>query len=293
MNDEMNEEIPSGIPGDRRISCIASLARFVALGGLFAALVVFGASHTTKAQGQQKSQAAPAATPHLEGDWVRTDLTGSGDFGGLTNKFEKAELTPEGTAMAAGGGRGGARGVAFTENRVHAVGEPYIVVDQPCGGVSGFGGGSSGINPDSDAIHIIEQKDEVLITPERGGSRRIYLDGRAQPDLSLWTPTAGGHSVGHYEDGVLMADTVGLTRGMVPGGGYRTPETHLAERFEVSPDGQHLTIKYTYSDPKIYVKPHSYEYTFDRLPAGSYAFDEWCDASDPIERQSIVPPPQQ
>ena len=43
---------------------------------------------------------------------------------------------------------------------------------------------------------------------------------------------------------------------------------------------------------EIYQKPHSYRYVFDRLPPGSYAFEDWCDASDPIERQSIVPPPQ-
>jgi hypothetical protein len=66
----------------------------------------------------------------------------------------------------------------------------------------------------------------------------------------------------------------------------------LTEHFEVSPDGQHLTIKYRWEDPKLYQKAHEYQYTFDRLPEGSYAFEEWCDASDPLERQSIVPPKQ-
>lgn len=288
----MMDEMTGGIPGSRRISYIAAARRLVALGSLFAAVFIFGAGSIDKVQAQQ-GQAASPANHHVEGDWVRTDLTGSGDFGGLTNGFEKAQLTPEGTAMASGG-RGGPRGAAFTENRVHAVGDPYIVVDQPCGGGGGgFVGGALGVNPDSGAIHIIEQKDEVIIAPERGGSRRIYMDGRTHPDLSRWTPTPSGHAVGHYEDGVLVVDTVGLTRGGVPAGGYRTPETRLTERFEVSPDGQHLTIKYTYSDPKIYLKPHSYQYTFDRLPEGSTALEDWCDASDPIEKQSIVPPPQQ
>jgi len=44
--------------------------------------------------------------------------------------------------------------------------------------------------------------------------------------------------------------------------------------------------------PKVNQKPHEYQYELDRLPAGSYAFEEWCDASDPIEQQSITPPPQ-
>jgi len=186
----------------------------------------------------------------------------------------------------------GPRGTSFTENRVHEAGDPYVVVNMPCVfGEQGLGG--RGVNPDSGAIHIIEQKDEVIIAPERGGSRRIYMDGRAHPDLSLLTPSVNGNSVGHYENKVLVVDTVGLTAGGVPAGGYRTPETHLTERFEVSPDGKHLTVTYTYTDPKIYVKPHTFEYTFDRLPADSIALEDWCDASDPIEKYSVVPPPQQ
>jgi hypothetical protein len=227
----------------------------------------------------------------IEGDWVRTDSGGSGSFGGLSDKFKKAQLTPEGESMVANNQRP-PTGPAYTENRVHKPGDPYIVVEKPCGAGGPFAGGGLGVNPDSNAIHIVQQKDEVVIAPERNGVRRIYTDGRRQADVSKWTPTGSGHSVGHYEGKVLVVDTVGLAPGPVPAGGYRTPETHLTERFEGSPDGQHLTIHYTYSDPKIYVTPHSYDYTFDRLPAGSYAFEDWCDASDPHERESITIPEQ-
>ena len=34
----------------------------------------------------------------LEGDWVRGDPNGSGDFGGLTSKFTPASLTPQAAA---------------------------------------------------------------------------------------------------------------------------------------------------------------------------------------------------
>ena len=58
-----------------------------------------------------------------------------------------------------------------------------------------------------------------------------------------------------------------------------------------------MTLTYTWDDPKIYQKPHSYHYIFERAPPStgrriSYALEEWCDASDPIEQQSIVPPKQ-
>ena len=61
--------------------------------------------------------------------------------------------------------------------------------------------------------------------------RHIYLDGRAHP--SPWTPTPAGHSVGRYEGNTLVVETTGFTPGGVPGGGVRTAETVLVERFEV------------------------------------------------------------
>ena len=44
----------------------------------------------------------------VEGDWIRTDLAGSGSWDGLLSKYPKAELTPEGQAFLANlPGRGG------------------------------------------------------------------------------------------------------------------------------------------------------------------------------------------
>ena len=94
------------------------------------------------------------------------------------------------------------------------------------------------------------------------------------------------------ENGDLVVETVGLTPGNVTAGGRRSPETVLRERFQLSPDGKRLTITYTWEDPGIYVKPHSYRLFFERLPEGSYAIEDWCDPSDPATRQSIVPPKQ-
>ena len=237
---------------------------------------------------------ATASDRRIEGHWVRTDPAGSGSFGGLTSTFTPAQLTPAAVATGAAGrsggpGRGGGPPVA---ERPNAAGVPYIVVDRPCSNPAGRGNGALLVNPDSGGIHIIEHKDEVVLAGERGGVRHIYIDGRPHPPLNGWTPTPAGHSIGRYEGNVLVIDTIGFTPGNVVAGGQRTPETRLTERFAVSPDGKTMTVTYTWQDPKIYQKPHTYSYVFDRLPAGSYAFEEWCDASDPIERQSIVPPEQ-
>ena len=87
--------------------------------------------------------------------------------------------------------------------------------------------------------------------------------------------------MGRFENGELVVDTIGIVPGGVVAGGYRTPETRLTERFILSANGSHLTIEYRWEDPKIYQTPHVYRYELDRLPEGSYAFEQWCDASDP------------
>jgi hypothetical protein len=242
-----------------------------------------------------------SAKIRLEGDWVRIDPDGVGSFGGLNAVIPPAQLLPGVTAGRGDGrGRGGRGAPAPTSGSAgpNPEGVPYIVVAQPCGG--GGGGRSNGallVNPDSGGIHFIEHKDEVIFAGERGGVRHIYTDGRSHPNV--WTPTPAGHSVGRYEGNTLVVETTGLTSGMVPGGGVRTPETRLLERFEMSSDGNRLTVTYTWEDLKVYQKPHVYRYYFERAPTVeskgtkvSYALEEWCDAGDPVEKQSIIPPKQ-
>jgi|RhiMethySRZTD1v2_1073278.scaffolds.fasta_scaffold09241_6 hypothetical protein len=241
-------------------------------------------------------QATPSSWQRLEGAWVRTDPEGSGSFGGLGANIPAARLKP-GVSMSGGGrgarGAGGGRGAPPTpaDAAPHKEGDPYIAVAQPCGGGAGRSGGALLINPDSGGVHLVISKDEIVFAGERGGVRHIYMDGRPHP--SPWLPTGAGHSVGHFEGDVLVVETTGLTAGGVPGGGVRSPATRLIERFQVAPDGRTMTLTYTWDDPAIYEQPHTYRYIFDRAPGDpAYALEEWCDASDPIEKQSIVPPKQ-
>jgi len=244
-----------------------------------------------------RTQPPPAAGVKLEGDWVRIDPDGVGSFDGLSGVVPPAQLL----SGVSSGGRGDGRGRGLPQSTgPNPEGVPYIVVAQPCSGfLGGRGNGGILINPDSGGVHLIEHKDEVIFAGERGGVRHIYLDRRGHPDPSHHTPTPAGHSIARYEGSTLVVETTGFTAGAVPGGGVRTPETRLVERFELSPDGRRLTIVYTWDDPKIYQKPHVYRLYFERAPSVtsngapvSYALEEWCDAGDPVEKQSIVPPKQ-
>jgi len=232
----------------------------------------------------------PAATiPDLSGGWLRLDTAGAGSFDGTGRGYPPATLTAAGQAMPTrGDGRnlipaGGGTGPA------HQAGDPYIVNNGAC---TPEGTGGSAIDPNSTAIFLLQSKDEVLMVREGPGGRRFHMDGRGHPDIAKLTPSLYGHSIGHYDGDVLVIETVGLTDGTVQGGGRRRPATRLTERFQLTHGGKRLTITYTWDDPVLYVRPHTYELFFERLPPGSYALETWCDSSDPLQRQSIIPPKQ-
>jgi hypothetical protein len=78
--------------------------------------------------------------------------------------------------------------------------------------------------------------------------RRIYLD---QPHSANPKPSWYGESVGHYEGGTLVVDTIGLN-GRVPIDNYRTPHTpkmHVVERFHLTDGGRTLEADVTVEDP--------------------------------------------
>ena len=221
--------------------------------------------------------------PDLTGFWERKDLVGAGNFGGLDARIPKAVLLP---ALAA------QPDVPPNQPPANAAaprkpGDAYIVTTGRCGGGMPFMMGHSA------ALDIVQTDAEVLIVPEMLGTRHIYMDGRAHPPLDAFEPSIVGHSVGHWEGDTLVIDTVGLTAGAgIPGGGRRSPETHLIERYRLIDGGERMSVTFTWQDPKIYVKPHTYEYIYYKDPADTYAFEEWCDSGDPLQRQSIVVPEQ-
>ena len=233
------------------------------------------------------SLAQQTPIPDLTDGWVRIDTEGSGSFGGLTSKFPQAQLTPEAAAQVKAAPPPAPRfDYARDPSKPKGEGEAYVVTEGRCNL------GNVPLEPNSAAFFITQARDKVLITREGSGARHLFLDGRAHPDATHWTPNGQGHSVARYEQGDLVVDTVGLTPGNVTAGGRRSPTTHLVERFRLSPDGKRLTITYTWQDPKIYLKPHSYSLVFERLPDLNYAIEDWCDPSDPQTGQSIVVPKQ-
>ena len=92
----------------------------------------------------------------------------------------------------------------------------------------------------------------------RTGIRNIFLD---RPHPKYPEPSFLGHSVGHWEDDVLVVDTVGfndrtwLTSSMIP----HTEELHVVERYRMAAKGL-IEVRTRVEDRKALKGP----YTFSR-----------------------------
>jgi hypothetical protein len=54
---------------------------------------------------------------------------------------------------------------------------------------------------------------------------------------------------------------------LVPGGGRAKDTTHLVERYRLV-NADELSVTFTWEDPTVFLAPHTYSYTYKRLPEG-------------------------
>jgi hypothetical protein len=112
----------------------------------------------------------------------------------------------------------------------------------------------------AEPIYFVQTPKEVFIFWQRQQEvRRIYLD---VPHSANPKPSWFGESVGHYENGELVVDTVGfLDRHEFDFvDNWRTPHTkdmHVIERFKIVDGGKALQATVTVDDPGTFNKPWS------------------------------------
>ena len=105
-------------------------------------------------------------------------------------------------------------------------------------------------------IQINEADETVVFRTEYFDElRTVYMDGRAHPQDGVRFPN--GHSIGWWEDDVLVVDTrlfadhrspyqIG-----VPSGARK----HLVERYRLIEDGARLLVEFTLADPQYIAEP--------------------------------------
>jgi hypothetical protein len=119
-------------------------------------------------------------------------------------------------------------------------------------------------------LNIRQGAREVVIVAESPlmPVRHLYLDRTTHIDSDIFDPNTSGDSIAHWEGGTLVADTVGFDPGKgiteIPGGGFRTANAHLVERFRMVANGSILSVTFTWTDPSVFRFPHSYEFRYQR-----------------------------
>jgi len=91
-----------------------------------------------------------------------------------------------------------------------------------------------------------------------------------------------------------VVDTIGFNdRGVtrVPGGGVRTSNSHLTERYRLIGSGQRLDVTFTWEDANVFTKPHTYEFRYYRMPEISDPRMYPCNAKDPERAKFLLEPP--
>jgi hypothetical protein len=95
--------------------------------------------------------------------------------------------------------------------------------------------------------------------------RIIYTDGTKHPEDIAEYPEWMGHSVGRWEGGKLVVDTVGINERtwLDTAGHEHSVKLHLTETFEkTAADNIHYTV--TFEDPVFFTKPWSSARDFKR-----------------------------
>ncbi len=113
--------------------------------------------------------------------------------------------------------------------------------------------------------------EEATIITTLGSVRHIYTDGRSHPPKDELWPTNQGDSIGHWEGGTLVVDTIAVKQPVIVSYGEPvtvvgplSDEFHAVERFRMV-NHDEMQIQLTVDDPLALAKPISVTITWVRV----------------------------
>ena len=113
--------------------------------------------------------------------------------------------------------------------------------------------------------------------------RVVFMDGRPHPGPD-YPHTTVGHSIGHWEDDVLVIDTTHLASSTIMANGLRhSDDVHLVERYRLSPDGAQLHWTQDIEDPRV-LNNHGVRYRVMERQEG-YVYPYACDPAYAVSVQ--------
>lgn len=144
-------------------------------------------------------------------------------------------------------------------------------------------------------LDILQGDTQIVVIPETPSAvRHIYTDRTTRPNPDTFDSTRNGFSIGKWDGDSLIVETEGFNgegHTGIPGGGFRTETSHLAERYQLVDGGRELEVTFTWTDPKVFAKPHTYAFRYYRVPRGFNAGESFCDSNDQERAEFLSKPP--
>lgn len=103
-------------------------------------------------------------------------------------------------------------------------------------------------------IEFLEDQEIITIRSQYFDQERtVFMDGRTHPGPDQRTHE--GHSIGRWEDGVLVVDTTNFADNRSPyqNGIPSGARKHVVERYRLHDDGARMTVEFTLEDPEYIV----------------------------------------
>jgi hypothetical protein len=204
----------------------------------------------------------PSGEPNITGDWapeqvVMTDPRGRS--GSLVPVSRVEEFEPGATTAPPGGAGAGGRPpgprVAYTEaGRAAADAFRGGTTDNPrmrCETTSilfdwTFDGPVNRITQSGDTI--------TLQYGQLGLTRTIYMNAAHPTNIE---PSRAGHSIGRWENDVLVVDTIGFAPGFLNPPIANSDQLHVVERFTLDPNAMTIRREYTATDRVYYTDQYT------------------------------------
>ncbi len=109
-------------------------------------------------------------------------------------------------------------------------------------------------------IEFLEDEQIIMIRIQYFDQERtVYMDGRAHPPADQRTHE--GHSIGWWEDDVLVVDTTNFADDRSPyqNGVPSGAQKHVVERYRLHDNGLHMTVQFMLEDPEYIVGSMSHD----------------------------------
>jgi hypothetical protein len=215
--------------------------------------------------------AALAELPDFSGVWERGGGgRGRGAAGGVAGAGRAAgagaapgagRAAGAGAAPGAGRGAGGRGGASPTPE--------YAALRDQLRAAQGPSQMANCLPPAMPAIMSQPYPMEFLLTPGKvtiileafTQVRHIYTDGRELPEFP--DPTFFGTSIGRWEGGTLVVESVGFNEFVTIGGIPHSDELRITERISLL-DPDTMLIETTFTDPRALTEPYTTSATFAR-----------------------------